>query len=352
MAPLMNLVAITYQFPHHGKFSAYHQLTRFLGEDANVVDATPPTWLDFRPRRISNALRKMWSAKTEKQAWRLAHQNNAKWVYYLYPEHCFYRGHTYRRAGQNIGMACHLPPEMAFSTDSDRRNLQTAIKSADALVLMSPGDLDAYQSKAPQAAVKFIPHGVDINHFSPIPKGASANADGEFRILTVGSMLRDFASLGKVVLMAEQTHPHWRFLVVAMPSNSSKLQALVKTSGLRNVNFLYPVSDEELLGLYRSSDVLFLPLTGATANNAIIEAMACGLPMSLTDFPATRAYSGSAAEYFTAGETAMMLEKLRQIEQSPDLRVSLGRLGREKAVSDLSWPVVANQHRGFFNDCL
>lgn len=347
----MNLVAITYQFPHHGKFSAYHQLTRFLGEDAKVVNATPPTWLDFRPRRISNALRKLWAAKMEKQAWRLAQQSNAKWVYYLYPEHCFYHGHTYRRVGQKIGMACHLPPEIAFASDSDRQNLHTAIQSADALVLMSPGDLEAYQSKAPQATAKFIPHGVDINHFSPILKDELANADGEFRILTVGKMLRDFASLGKVVMMAEQIHPHWRFLVVAAPSNSSELQELMKNSGLQNVDFLYPVSDEDLLGLYRSSHVLFLPLTGATANNAIIEAMASGLPMSLTDFPATRAYSGNAAEYFTAGETAMMLEKLRQIEQSPDLRVSLGRLGREKAVSDLSWQVVANQHRGFFSDC-
>ena len=276
----MNLVAITYQFPHHGKFSAYHQLTRFLGEDAKVVDATPPTWLDFRPRRISSALRKLWSATVEKQAWRFAQQNEATWVYYLYPEHCFYRGHTYRRAGQNIGMACHLPPEIAFASGSDRRNLHTAIQSADALVVMSPGDLEAYQSNAPQAAVHFIPHGVDINHFSPNPKNESANADGEFRILTVGNMLRDFASLGKVAMMAEQIHPHWRFLVVAMPAYSSKLEEMVATSGLQNVEFLYPVSDEDLLGLYRSSHVLFLPLTGATANNAIIEAMACSLPMS------------------------------------------------------------------------
>ena len=44
----------------------------------------------------------------------------------------------------------------------------------------------------------------------------------------------------------------------------------------------------------------------------------------------------------------MMLETLRQIERSPDKGGSLGRLGRERAVADLSWPVVANQHHRFF----
>lgn len=37
-----------------------------------------------------------------------------------------------------------------------------------------------------------------------------------------------------------------------------------------------------MIGLYRSADVLFLPVTNATANNSILEALACGTPVIST----------------------------------------------------------------------
>ena len=53
-------------------------------------------------------------------------------------------------------------------------------------------------------------------------------------------------------------------------------------TGCDNLVLHSHVSEAELVGLYRSADVLFLPVTNATANNSILEALACGTPVIST----------------------------------------------------------------------
>ena len=52
------------------------------------------------------------------------------------------------------------------------------------------------------------------------------------------------------------------------------------------------LTDAELRDLYHSSDIAFIPLTNATANNAVLEAMASGIPLISTDLPAIRGTAG------------------------------------------------------------
>ena len=53
-------------------------------------------------------------------------------------------------------------------------------------------------------------------------------------------------------------------------------------TGCANVNRHCKISDTALLELYRGADALFLPVTGGTANNAILEALASGTPVIST----------------------------------------------------------------------
>ena len=50
-------------------------------------------------------------------------------------------------------------------------------------------------------------------------------------------------------------------------------------SDLPNVEFFSGISDAKLLSFYQSSSCLLHVAENATANNAVLEAMACGLPI-------------------------------------------------------------------------
>ena len=61
-------------------------------------------------------------------------------------------------------------------------------------------------------------------------------------------------------------------------------------SGLTNVHIHRGIEDVALAEMYRNVGVLLLPLADSTANNALREGMASGLPVAAPDLPAVRAY--------------------------------------------------------------
>ena len=104
----------------------------------------------------------------------------------------------------------------------------------------------------------------------------TANGSGDsIKLLTVGNWLRDRA----LIFKAAEACPAYEFTwvstgMILQPQEQAQAERLANlkiiTSGLSN---------QELHHEYMTSDFLFQPLIDATANNAIIEAMAFGLPI-------------------------------------------------------------------------
>src|SRR5206468_3316004 len=64
------------------------------------------------------------------------------------------------------------------------------------------------------------------------------------------------------------------------------------------VTFHRRISDTALLNLYNDSRLLFLPLIDATANNSLMEASACGVPIITSDLPAVREYTNNSFAHY------------------------------------------------------
>jgi glycosyltransferase involved in cell wall biosynthesis len=161
--------------------------------------------------------------------------------------------------------------------------------------------------------VSVIPHGVHaeliaIGQQAALSRTArrATNGSGDsFKLLTVGNWLRDRA----LIFKAAEACPAYEFVwvstgMVLQPQEQAQAEILsnlkIATSGLSN---------RELHQEYMSSDFLFQPLLAATANNAIIEAMAFGLPIITKSMESTLFYTGDLALYYSDEDQAIDLLK-------------------------------------------
>lgn len=188
----------------------------------------------------------------------------------------------------------------------------------------------------PRERLRFVPHGIDTEHFRP---GSPRNKDVRIFCLTVGHWLRDFDALEGIVAQAPEG---LIFRIVAGEEHVTRFR------GRPNVELYSGVDDAEFLNLYQTSDIGLMPLEDSTANNALLEMMACGLPVV-----ATRV--GSVPDYLpeTAGilipenEADLFLAELRQLADSREERERLGEASRSRAL-ELSWDCIAEEMAGIY----
>jgi glycosyltransferase involved in cell wall biosynthesis len=196
----------------------------------------------------------------------------------------------------------------------------------DQVVVVSPSQLEFFKPHVAEDRLQVILHGVDTDFFHPA--AAARRGDG-IRCITVGDWLRDWSS----------------FAAVARAMGDVAFDVVTGTkpdlSGLDNVRLYSGLDDGALAELYRRADILFLPLKETTANNALLEGIATGLPVVATDLEATRAYLPSGEAILVAdNRTEGFIEAIRGLQRNVALRREMGRRARLRA-EELAWPRLA-----------
>jgi glycosyltransferase involved in cell wall biosynthesis len=257
--------------------------------------------------------------------------NGIDLVHFLDGEHC---GQFLPRLLSRIGskartvVTFHQPAELL------EQLLDPAVLPLfDHIVLMSPSQRPYFDGRVPDEKISVILHGVDTEFFHP---AETERRRERFRCITVGHWLRDWRLFRSVA----ERMPSAEFHVVTSRETGSE--------DLANVHWHVGVDDDTLAALYRSSDVLFLPLQDSTANNALLEGIASGLPGVITDLSAVRAYlPGYEAILARAGDEDAHLSALQLLHKNPLLRERIGKSARARAEA-LSWPRIATHYETLY----
>lgn len=97
-----------------------------------------------------------------------------------------------------------------------------------------------------------------------------------------------------------------------------------------------------------------LPSLEESFGNAIVEAMACGIPVITTN-------AGSIPEIITQNKNGIMIEPgnshqlasdIENLLNNPEKRRSLGKSARETVVSKYSWESTAKRYLSIYSDLL
>jgi phosphatidylinositol alpha-mannosyltransferase len=198
---------------------------------------------------------------------------------------------------------------------------------------------------------RIIPNGVDLAHFTDAQPYEELR-DGALNILFVGRFeeRKGLIHLLKAYHRLRKRKVDARLLVVGDGPKRREYRRFVGLRGIRDVEWLGRVGDEEKVRYFASADVSCAPNTGQESFGIVLlEAMAAGVPIVASDIHGfkrvvERNVQGILVEPKNHRALAAALYALAR---DPDLRHQMGDAGRERA-PEYSWDRVTERIVDFY----
>jgi glycosyltransferase involved in cell wall biosynthesis len=168
-----------------------------------------------------------------------------------------------------------------------RRLVRPTLRSADAVVAVSPGLRDEMRMLDPDLPIRVVGNVTDTDFFTPAPKADQQPfGTGTFRFASIALLTsgKDMGTVLQAFRRARESGPRSVELVIGGDGPERvRLEALAERLGLgdacRFVGRLTPAGVRDLL---QASDVFVLASRHETFGVVLAEAMACGKPVIAT----------------------------------------------------------------------
>lgn len=216
-----------------------------------------------------------------------------------------------------------------------------SVSTLDALIVLGSREVKYFEHFLP-SRVYFVPHGVDIEFFQPAPATPELNMmNHPPRCIFSGAWLRDIDTLAKVVDEVVLRNPAIQFDMV-VPRIKRNDPLFIRIARHQQVSWHTDLSDEQLLKVNQQASMLVLPILECTANNALLEAIACGLPVISNNVGGIPDYTRDTfADLLPVGDVDGMVSAILELADSPQQQISKGKAARDFAEEHLNWNDIA-----------
>ena len=191
---------------------------------------------------------------------------------------------------------------------------------------------------SPKQHFYLIPNGIDSKKFS----GKDYELHDKLRILSVGRLTE---RKGFTYLIEALRDINGISLTII--GDGPLLATLKYQSKGLDVTFLGNVAHEQLITIYRNSDVFVLPSLNEGMSNTVLEAMACGLPLILTDVGGSLELVNGNGFIVPTNNSEAIKEKITEFLKDRSLISTMGITSRQLA-ENMSWSKVAQNYFEIF----
>jgi glycosyltransferase involved in cell wall biosynthesis len=217
-----------------------------------------------------------------------------------------------------------------FVPDHVSKRIERELHLADLVLVPSRFVLDQLVSRGfPATRVALIPYGVDVAAF---PAASRPRPDRPIRCLFVGQL--SYRKGIPNLVGAARRLPDIEFLLTGPLVSAAVLGGLP-----RNVRRTGAMRHGDVAAIMRASDILVLPSIEDSYGLVVVEAMASGLPVVVTDHVGASEViePGVTGLVVPAGDDVALGAAIRQLADDEDLRSRMGRAARDRVLIDQSW---------------
>lgn len=238
----------------------------------------------------------------------------------------------------------HLPIESVYVQKAISAGHYENFKNLDAAIVVSKSMVNDLEEWVGKNKVYVVPHGIDTNIFSPTD--VARKRSDFLNLLSVGYHGRDWETMLEVISHLQGKTDHFNYHVVT-PENQKE-----KFTNKKNVIVHSNIPEKKLVKLYQEADVLLLPVRFGTANNSILESLACGTPVISSDVGGISEYVDESAGWlFNDGDAAGISVLIEKMLEDPSLYLAKRSGARKKALS-FDWKIIAGRVQEVYSDTL
>lgn len=207
-------------------------------------------------------------------------------------------------------------------------------KRARKVVANSEGLKELAHKTAPEQVISVIYNGVDVDQFSP---PANKNINDPVKLISTGRLI---ARKGYIYLLeALKSNENIELTLIGDGNLAAELQEHAKKNNM-SVRFPGRIAHQNLADHLRDADIFVLPSLNEGMPNSVLEAMACGLPVVVTDTGGSRELIKNNGYIVKKADIDALKKALENLLYNRDLIIEMGRRSR-KIAEDLSWKEVA-----------
>jgi glycosyltransferase involved in cell wall biosynthesis len=185
-----------------------------------------------------------------------------------------------------------------------------------------------------------ISNGIDLKEFQPMGIGnfyERFNISKEkIKLLFVGRLYpeKSIDTLIKALPHIIKNSPNTHLMIVGAGHQRLKLEKLTHHENMqKHITFLGLVSEEDKIFAYNASDIFILPSLAELEGMVVLEAMACGKPIIVSDavMSASRYFVNGNGFLFKAGDYMDLANQILKLIDNPNLRQEFGKVSFEKS---------------------
>lgn len=231
-------------------------------------------------------------------------------------------------------------------------------RNAAALVACSEGLKQRALSFLPSVAIDVVPNGVDLDRFHP-PETANSqdgvsSRSSPLRLLTVGrlSVTKRVEMLVDAAQILHEDGCNVHLTIVGGGATEHRLRQTVSQRSLTDiVEVTGRIESEQMPQVYRQNDVFVSASMQEGMSNAMLEAMASGLPIVTTRCEGVEELIADNGIVTKESEPGQIASAVKTLADAPNTRKKVSIAARERA-EKFSWKSVAERYLGHYRNIL